>query len=115
MYGIGINKMTKTEIFDFLQQFDGINRAKLTLQNSISTYNHNFYTVPRDVCDAPFEFLLYGESDDEDYTAWYLCDKNQNIICGFGESYCLYPDEIIVVYEDINYFDWYDVKILINM
>lgn len=33
--------MTKTEIFDFVQQFDGINRAKLTLQNSISKYNHS--------------------------------------------------------------------------
>ena len=52
--------MTKTEIFDFIQQFDGINRAKLTLQNSISTYNHNFYTVPKDICDAPFDFLFYG-------------------------------------------------------
>lgn len=31
--------MTKTEIFDFVQQFDGINRAKLTLQNSISIYD----------------------------------------------------------------------------
>ena len=52
--------MTKTEIFDFLRQFDGINRAKLTLQNSIYTYDHNFYTVPKDICDAPFDFLFYG-------------------------------------------------------
>ena len=50
--------MTKTEIFDSLRQFDGINRAKLTLQNSISTYDHNFYTVPKDICDAPFDFLF---------------------------------------------------------
>ena len=102
--------MTKTEIFDFLRQFDGINRTKLTLQNSISTYNHNFYTVPKDICDAPFNFLFYGKSDDEDSTEWFLCDKNQNIICGFGESYCLYPYEIITVYDDINYFDWYNMK-----
>ena len=53
--------MTKTEIFDFLRQFDGINRTNLTLQNSISTYNHNFYTVPKDICDAPFNSLFYGK------------------------------------------------------
>ena len=104
--------MTKTEIFDFLQQFDGINRAKLTLQDSISTYNHNFYIVPKDVCDAPFDFLFYGESDDEGYTEWFLCDKNQNIICGFGESYTAYPCEIIAAYNNIKYFDWYYLESL---
>ena len=68
--------MTKTEIFDFLRQFDGINRAKLTLQNSISTYDHNFYTVPKDICDAPFDFLFYGwKGGEKRGKNWKTCNK----------------------------------------
>ena len=71
--------MTKTEIFDFLRQFDGINRAKLTLQNSISTYDHNFYTVPKDICDAPFDFLFYGKSIVIFIIMWYYINiSNKN-------------------------------------
>ena len=106
--------MTKTEIFDFLRQFDGINRAKLTLQNSISTYDHNFYTVPKDICDAPFDFLFYVEYDDIDIGAWYLCDKNQNIICYFGNSdgWDDYLNEKIEVFKDIKYFEWENTKVM---
>lgn len=107
--------MTQNEIFDFLQQFDGLNKAELILQTAISTYNHNFYSVSKNMCNASFDFLFYGESDDEGYTEWFLCDKNQNIICSFGESYTMYPYEMITAYEDINYFHWYNLKAMENL
>lgn len=105
--------MTKTDVFNFLQQFNGINVKTLgqpiSSASCKSVYNYNYYAVP-----ASDDFIFYADIDDEDNTAWYLCDNKQNIICCFGESSAWdnAEDEKIEVFEDIKYFDWEDTRML---
>ncbi len=57
---------------------NNMDMRKLTRINEISSYNNNYYTnVDGD--------LLYGHSDDDDTTEWYLV-KNMHFLY-LGESY----------------------------
>lgn len=105
--------MTKTDIFNFLQQFNGMNVRTLgdpiESSSAMSIYNDYIYAVPESD-----DFLFYAEYDDEDGAIWHLCDKNQNVICTFGESSSWddYFHEKLEVYEDIKYFNWQDTRML---
>lgn len=105
--------MTKTDVFNFLQQFNNMKVRALNnpIESSsiISGYNDNIYAVPESD-----DFLFYVEYDDIDVGAWYLCDKNQNIICYFGNSdgWDDYLNEKIEVFKDIKYFEWENTRML---
>lgn len=92
-------KMTKEEIFDYVQKYNGTSSDDLIHIKEISSYNHNYY-------QGDDGYLLYGESDDDNYTAWYLCDKPKGWLVCFGESFCSCGD-VIEVFDDIRYMDFY--------
>ena len=58
---------------------------------ALSYYNHNYYKG----FDGD---ILYAESDDDNYTAWYLCDSNnikdKSLYKMFSESFTSNGDVI---------------------
>lgn len=66
--------------------FDGLREEDLTHLKDISKYNRNFYSINGE--------LLFGESDDDNYTQWYWVQGDKSI--PVGGSYCSDGDKIIV-------------------
>ena len=85
--------MTQKELFYYVQKYNSVSRYDLVRIPEISHYNHNYY-------QGEDGYILYGESDDDNYTAWYLCDKPKGYLVCFGESFCSCGD-VIEVYTDI--------------
>lgn len=97
------NIVTKQEIFSYVKRFNGISSKTLIHVSDISYYNHNYYKTDND------NYLLYAESDDDDYTSWYLCNNNSSKIVCFGESFSS-SGNIIEVFDDIKHMDFYDCE-----
>lgn len=58
---------------------EGLDMKQFTHIPSISVYNCNYY-------NGFGSDLLYGESDDDNVTEWYLVEHNSFIY--LGDSYC---------------------------
>ena len=93
--------MTKLELFDYVQRYNNVLVNDLVHTPEISYYDHNYY-------QGDDEYILYGESDDDNCTDWYLCNKQKKKICYFGESFVLEGD-IIHVFNDISYIHFYNM------
>lgn len=79
--------MTELELHKSL--FDGICEDDMTHLPEVSGYNHNFYVSPRG-------HLLFGKSDDDNFTQWYWVKGDT--VRPIGGSYCSDGDRIIVDY-----------------
>ena len=97
------NVITKQEIFSYVKRFNGILSRTLIRVSDISSYNHNYYETDND------NYLLYAESDDDNYTSWYLCNSNLDKLVCFGESFSS-SNNIIEVFDDIKYMNFYDCE-----
>ena len=62
--------------------------------DTISTYNHNYYKgLSKGIFDTTTTYdLLYGVSDDDDTTEWYIIDGTNTVYLGC--SYCS-EDELL--------------------
>lgn len=76
----------ETEIELHKRLFDGIREEDMTHLPDISTYNHNFYSINGR--------LLFGLSDDDNYTAWHWVKGEA--VRPVGGSHCTDGDRIIV-------------------
>lgn len=81
----GINKMEKPDYKE------GINMEQFHHIKEISFYNHNYYI-------GFGTDLLFGKSDDDMTTEWWLVNGNTSIY--LGESHA--EDEVLHRYETIN-------------
>jgi hypothetical protein len=77
-------QMTEIELHKSL--FDGVCEDDMTHLPDISTYNHNYYVFNGR--------LLFGKSDDDNFTAWYWVKGDR--VRPIGGSYCSDGDKIIV-------------------
>ena len=76
----------ETEIELHKRLFEGVSPEDMTYVPEISTYNHSYYII--NGC------LLFGESDDDNYTAWYWIKGDS--VRPVGGSHCTDNDKIIV-------------------
>ena len=91
--------MNKLEFFNYVQKYNNISAKDLIRIPEISYYNHNYY-------QGEDGYILYGESDDDNYTAWFLCDSNAKLLVNFGESF-ISNNDIIEVFSIIECMDFY--------
>ena len=78
----------ETELELHKRLFDGVFEVDMTHIPAISVYNHNYYSINGR--------LLYGVSDDDNFTQWYWV-KGETVR-PIGGSYCSDGDKIIVDY-----------------
>lgn len=68
--------------------FEGVSCDDMTHIPDVSIYNHNYYSINGN--------LLYGVSDDDNFTQWYWV--RGCVSTAIGGSYCTDGDKIIVDY-----------------
>lgn len=68
--------------------FHGVKEEDMTRLLEVSLYNSNYYAINGN--------LLYGESDDDNFTQWYWVLGDKSI--AIGGSFTSLDDEIIVDY-----------------
>ncbi len=78
----------ETEIELHKRLFEGVSESDMTHLPDISTYNHNYFSING--------YLLFGKSDDENFTQWYWVKGDT--VRPIGGSYCSDNDKIIVDY-----------------
>jgi hypothetical protein len=78
----------ETEIEVHKRLFEGVRESEMTHLPDISTYNHNYYIIN--------SRLLYGVSDDDNFTQWYWV--RGDTVRTVGGSYCSDDNRIIVDY-----------------
>lgn len=79
----------KQELFDYVQKYNGVTAHDLIRIPEISYYCHNYYKDSED-------YILFGHSNDDNYTEWWLCDKQGDKLVCFGESFTSEYEEICV-------------------
>ena len=72
---------------DIISQFEGVEVAKLTHIKEISSYCRNYYHTEK-------KQLLFGKSDDDNFTEWFLINPCIKNIC-IGGSYISDEPEVI--------------------
>lgn len=75
-----------TEVDQYKRLFEGLSESDMTHIPSISSYNRNYYSINGK--------LLFGKSDDDNFTAWYWVQGDR--VQPIGGSYCSDGDKIIV-------------------
>lgn len=77
------------KIYDKAKElFHGVKVADMSHFPEVSNYNSNYYMINGK--------LLFGDSDDDNFTQWYWVLGNKCL--AIGGSYCSDGDEIIVDY-----------------
>ena len=78
--------MVKRDLGLAKELFEGCTPEDMTHLDGVSSYNSNYYQING--------YLLYGKSDDDNFTEWYWIIGGVGV--AIGGSYCTDNDSIIV-------------------
>ncbi|MGE5473155.1 MAG: hypothetical protein ACM3UU_02920 [Ignavibacteriales bacterium] len=81
---------------DFFKKYNGIKANEFKHIPEISYYNHNYY-IGLSKNDTIHD-LLYAESDDDNYTAWFIITRGGRV--SFAESFTSEGEILHVFKED---------------